>query len=47
MVATSRVGEIIADTRGMHAEALERLAAGDIQDAAERLGVPQSGRPTP
>ena len=36
MVATSRVQEIFADARGMHAEALERLAAGDIRDAAEK-----------
>ncbi len=36
MVATSRVQEIFADARGMHSEALERLAAGDIRDAAEK-----------
>ena len=36
MVATSRVQEIFADAKGMHAEALERLAAGDIRDAAEK-----------
>ena len=36
MVATSRVQEIFADARAMHAESLERLAAGDIRDAAEK-----------
>ncbi len=36
MVATSRVQEIFDDARGMHSEALERLAAGDIRDAAEK-----------
>ena len=35
MVATSRVQEIFDDARLMHSEALERLAAGDIRDAAE------------
>ena len=36
MVATRRVQEIFDDARGMHSEALERLAAGDIRDAAEK-----------
>ena len=36
MVATSRVRELFDDARAMHAEALERLAAGDIRDAAEK-----------
>ena len=36
MVATSRVQEIFDDARLMHSEALERLAAGDIRDAAEK-----------
>ena len=36
MVATSRVQEIFADARGMHAAALEQLAAGDTRDAAEK-----------
>ena len=36
MVATSRVQEIFDDAKGMHREALERLAAGDIRDAAEK-----------
>ncbi len=34
LVQTSR--EIFADARAMHASALERLAAGDIRDAAEK-----------
>ena len=34
-VATSRVQEIFNDARGIHGEALERLAAGDVRDAAE------------
>ena len=36
MVATSRVQEIFDDARAMHSEALVRLAAGDIRDAAEK-----------
>ena len=36
MVATSRVQEIFTDAKGMHAKALERLAVGDIRDAAEK-----------
>ena len=36
MVATSRVQEIFDDAKAMHSEALERLAAGDIRDAAEK-----------
>ena len=36
MVATSRGQEIFGDARAMHGEALERLAAGDIRDAAEK-----------
>ena len=36
MVATSRVQEIFGDAKAMHVEALERLAAGDIRDAAEK-----------
>ena len=36
MVATSRVREIFDDAKAVHAEALERLAAGDIRDAAEK-----------
>ena len=36
MVATSRALEIFSDARAMHNEALERLAAGDIRDAAEK-----------
>ena len=36
MVATSRVQEIFSDARAMHGESLERLAAGDIRDAAEK-----------
>ncbi len=36
MVAISRVQEIFDDAKAMHAEALERLAAGDIRDAAEK-----------
>ncbi len=35
MVATYRVGEIFDDAKGMQREALERLAAGDVRDAAE------------
>ena len=36
MVATSRVQEIFDDAKAMHREALERLAVGDIRDAAEK-----------
>ena len=36
MVAISRVQEIFDDAKAVHAEALERLAAGDIRDAAEK-----------
>ena len=36
MVATSRVLELFADARLMHGEALERLAEGDLRDAAEK-----------
>ena len=36
MVATSRVQELYADARFMQGEALERLAEGDIRDAAEK-----------
>ena len=36
MVATSRVQEIFDDAKAMQREALERLAAGDIRDAAEK-----------
>ena len=31
-----RVAEIFADSRSVHAQAIERLAAGDIRDAAEK-----------
>ena len=36
MVATSRVSEIFADARAVHADALRLLVAGDIRDAAEK-----------
>ncbi len=36
MVATGHVSAIFADARGVHAEALRLLAAGDIRDAAEK-----------
>ena len=36
MVATSRVQEIFDDAKVMQREALERLAVGDIRDAAEK-----------
>ena len=36
MVAASRVQEIFDDAKAMQREALERLAAGDIRDAAEK-----------
>ena len=36
MLATDRVKEIFADARAMQAESLERLAVGDVRDAAEK-----------
>ena len=36
MVATGRVKEIFDDTVAQHQAALERLAAGDIRDAADK-----------
>ena len=36
MVATDRVREIFADAHAMYNEALDRWAAGDIRDAAEK-----------
>ncbi len=36
MVATDRVRELFADARLMQTQALERLAANDIRDAAEK-----------
>ena len=36
MVATDRVKEIFDDARAQHQSGLERLAAGDIRDAAEK-----------
>lgn len=36
MVAISRLQEIFDDAKLMHREALERLAVGDIRDAAEK-----------
>ncbi len=36
MVATDEVREIYADAHAMYDAALQRLAAGDVQDAAER-----------
>lgn len=36
MVATDRVRELFADARLMQMQALERLAADDIRDAAEK-----------
>ena len=36
MVITDRVKEIFDDARSQHQAALERLAAGDIRDAAEK-----------
>ena len=36
MVATDRVREIFADAHLMYEESLERWAAGDIRDAAEK-----------
>ena len=34
MLGTDRVKDIFADARAMHSDALERLAAGDIRNAA-------------
>lgn len=36
MVATDRIGELFADARGMYESALERMAQGDVRDAAEK-----------
>ena len=36
MVATDRVAEIFDDARAVHNSALQRLALGDIRDAAEK-----------
>ena len=36
MTITADVARIFADARQVHAEALERLAEGDIRDAAEK-----------
>ncbi len=36
MLATDRVREIFADAHAMYEDALERWAAGDIRDAAEK-----------
>ena len=36
MVATDRVREIFADAHALYEDALERWAAGDIRDAAEK-----------
>ena len=36
MVAVNRVKEIFDDAKAQHQSALERLAAGDIRDAAEK-----------
>jgi hypothetical protein len=36
MVATDRARELFDDARGLHADALRRLEAGDIRDAAEK-----------
>ena len=36
MVATDRVREIFADAHALYDDALERRAAGDIRDAAEK-----------
>ena len=36
MVTTDRVSAIFADARSVHADALRRLEAGDIRDAAEK-----------
>ena len=36
MLSTDRVHAIFADARAVHADALRRLEAGDIRDAAEK-----------
>ena len=36
MVATSRVIQLFADARDQHGAAMERLAVGDVRDAAEK-----------
>ena len=36
MTMTAEVADIFTDARQVHASALERLAAGDIRDAAEK-----------
>lgn len=36
MVATDRVNEIFADAHGLYDSAIERLAAGDVCDAADK-----------
>ena len=36
MVTTDQVSAIFADARGLHADALRLLAAGDVRDAAEK-----------
>ena len=36
MVIADRVAEVFSDARAMHDSALERLAAGDIRDAADK-----------
>ena len=35
-ITTDRISTIFADARGVHADALRMLAAGDIRDAAEK-----------
>ncbi len=37
MVATDRVNEIFADAHGFYGSAIERLEAGDIRDAADKV----------
>ncbi len=36
MLATDQVAAIFADARGLHADALRLLAAGDVRDSAEK-----------
>ena len=36
MVTTDRARELFSDARGLYSDALDRLAAGDIRDAAEK-----------
>ena len=36
MVTVNRVQELFADAGQLHSSALERLAAGDVRDAAEK-----------